>query len=202
MKRPSADHGASALYRTMRAFIAPLPPRFERVAPPRDLWTCALPRRALCRLLVASALLPAQPAVAEEGFLRLDGGVEARDYHVGAGREATARSVVFVRWTGRLSARYGWPVQKEGAECELALGTGRVIRGVEVGLVGMREGGKRRLLIPADMGYRDEKGEPLPEDYGDRRRLFSTVLNKRRVTSAGDLLIDVQLLKVRERRSN
>ncbi|CDF33538.1 unnamed protein product [Chondrus crispus] len=38
----------------------------------------------------------------------------------------------------------------------------------------MREGGKRRIIIPAELGYKDERKGPLPQRYGDRRRLFAT----------------------------
>lgn len=103
-----------------------------------------------------------------------------------------------LRWTGRLADRYGWPIQKEDAEeVKLVLGKGDLIQGFELGVDGMREGGKRRLLIPAEFGYLDEKKGPLPERFGDRRRLFATVLNERRFKKAGDLVIDVQLKKVK-----
>lgn len=47
------------------------------------------------------------------------------------------------------------------------------------------------------MGYTREGQSPLPADYGDRRRLYSTVLNKRRVEGAGALVIDVEMRKLR-----
>jgi FKBP-type peptidyl-prolyl cis-trans isomerase FkpA len=45
----------------------------------------------------------------------------------------------------------------------LRIGTGRVIKGWDEGLPGMKEGGKRLLIIPADMAYGDKQvGEKIP----------------------------------------
>lgn len=124
--------------------------------------------------------------------------VEIHDYRIGNGTIAEKGCTIVFRWTGRLADRYGWPIQKEDADSvTFVLGRDRLIHGFEQGVVGMREGGKRRMLIPAELGYLDEKSGPLPASFGDRRRLFATVLNNRRFKRAGDLLIDVQLLKVR-----
>ncbi|CAN8070693.1 unnamed protein product [Agarophyton chilense] len=124
--------------------------------------------------------------------------VEYHDYRVGTGAVVRPGSVVVLKWTGRLADRYGWPIQNENAdEITVTVGTDALISGFEMALMGMRQGGKRRMLIPAQFGYLDQRSGPLPASYGDRRRLFATVLNQRRFKRAGDLVIDVQLLKVR-----
>lgn len=125
--------------------------------------------------------------------------VEIHDYRVGTGRAVQPGSSVLLKWTGRLSDRYGWPIQNEEADpVKFTLGKDTLIQGFEMALMGMHEGGKRRMLIPAELGYLNERNGPLPMSYGDRRRLFATVLNQRRFKRAGDLVIDVQLLKVRD----
>jgi FKBP-type peptidyl-prolyl cis-trans isomerase FkpA len=129
--------------------------------------------------------------------VRTASGLELHDYRVGTGRSVLPGDVVTVRWTGRLADRYGWSFQRESDDAvTVSLGEG-VMEGFRQGLVGMREGGKRRLVVPKALGYVREGQEPLPGDFGDRRRLYSTVLNKRRVESAGGLVIDVELKKCR-----
>lgn len=124
--------------------------------------------------------------------------VEVRDFRVGTGRQVDSQSTVVLKWTGRLADRFGWPYQREEDD-PVAFDMARdpLIDGFVQGIVGMKEGGKRRILIPGQLGYKDERTGPLPSDFGDRRRLFATVLNKRRFVRAGDLVIDVQLKKVR-----
>lgn len=124
--------------------------------------------------------------------------VEIRDYRTGSGRAVERGSTIMLKWTGRLADRYGWPFQREPDEyVTLHVSDGELIEGFVQGILGMREGGKRRILIPTALGYHDETHGPLPDDFGDRRRLFATVLNNRRFKNAGDLVIDVQLKKVR-----
>ncbi len=77
-----------------------------------------------------------------------------KDTVVGTGAEAKAGDVVTVHYVGALpngqifdaSARHGQPFTFQ-------LGAGSVIAGWDQGLVGMKEGGKRQLIIPPDMGY-------------------------------------------------
>lgn len=76
------------------------------------------------------------------------------DIVVGIGTEATAGSRVVVNYVGMLpdgtvfdaSSRHGQPFA-------FTLGAGDVIRGWDIGVQGMKEGGKRRLIVPAADGY-------------------------------------------------
>ena len=51
---------------------------------------------------------------------------------------------------------------KRGAPFEFTVGGGQVIKGWDEGLVGMRVGGQRILVIPSDMAYGEKGIGPIP----------------------------------------
>ncbi|XP_060608227.1 peptidyl-prolyl cis-trans isomerase FKBP2-like [Ruditapes philippinarum] len=63
------------------------------------------------------------------------------------------------------------------------LGTGQVIKGWDQGLLGMCEGEKRKLVVPADMGY-GARGAP-PKIPANAALVFEVVLDK--IVRHGDL---------------
>jgi peptidylprolyl isomerase len=79
------------------------------------------------------------------------------DLTVGTGAEATSGKTVDVHYVG-----VGWSTQKQfdaswdrGSPFSFPLGAGRVIKGWDQGVAGMKVGGRRRLTIPAKLGYGD-----------------------------------------------
>lgn len=79
----------------------------------------------------------------------------------GSGAVANAGDEISVHYTGwlydenaadRRGAKFDSSLDR-GEPFVFMLGAGRVIRGWDDGVAGMRVGGKRELLIPADMGY-------------------------------------------------
>ena len=98
---------------------------------------------------------PAAPAPAN-AFTKL--GVV--DVVKGAGREAKTGDVVSVHYTGTLTDGTVFDSsRKRGSPFDFALGQGRVIKGWDQGVLGMKVGGKRKLTIPADLAY-GAKGFP------------------------------------------
>lgn len=94
-----------------------------------------------------------------------------KDTQVGTGRVVGVRSAVLVGYTG-------WLYDPKAPDCKgvqfdtsigrttpfgFMVGAGRVIKGWDQGLLGMREKGKRTLIIPPDMGYGSRgAGDKIP----------------------------------------
>jgi FKBP-type peptidyl-prolyl cis-trans isomerase FkpA len=84
-----------------------------------------------------------------------------KDEVVGAGAEAVAGKTVSVHYTGWLYDESA-PDHKgkkfdssrdRGEPLNFPLGAGRVIKGWDQGVAGMKVGGKRTLIIPPDLAY-------------------------------------------------
>jgi len=93
-----------------------------------------------------------------------------RDLEPGDGDAVRFRSAVLVSYTGWLYD--GCKPDLKGAEFDTSagrptpfgfiVGAGRVIRGWDRGVIGMKEGGKRLLVIPASLGYGDRGVGKIP----------------------------------------
>jgi len=81
-------------------------------------------------------------------------GLRYQDIIVGDGPEAKAGDTVKVHYTGWLEddTKFDSSVDR-GAPFEFTIGAGMVIQGWDEGVVGMKVGGKRKLIIPPDLGY-------------------------------------------------
>src|SRR3954470_1259190 len=85
-------------------------------------------------------------------------GLLIEDLVVGNGATAAAGQRVSVHYTGWLGSggKPGAQVElskERGQPIKFSLGKGEVIRGWDEGVAGMKIGGKRKLTIPADLGY-------------------------------------------------
>lgn len=76
------------------------------------------------------------------------------DQVVGTGDLAVAGQTATVHYTGWLTTgqKFDSSVDR-GQPFSFPLGAGRVIKGWDEGVQGMKVGGKRKLTIPADLGY-------------------------------------------------
>ena len=91
------------------------------------------------------------------------------DLRVGAGVIATSGSLMVVEYTGWLYAAEK-PDQKGLqfdssvgiAPLEFTLGEGDVIAGWDLGLLGLKVGGLRRLVIPPSLAYGSVRQGPIP----------------------------------------
>ena len=88
-------------------------------------------------------------------------GLQIEDIVEGDGATATAGATVTVQYVG-VSYSTGKQFDASwdsGQPFSFALGTGGVIPGWDQGVAGMKEGGRRRLTIPPELGY-GETGKP------------------------------------------
>lgn len=104
--------------------------------------------------------------------------LDTTDKVIGDGEEATSDSTVVVEYTGALTSDgsiFDSTDSRAGEPAEFALSD--VIAGFRDGIVGMKVGGERRILIPASLGYGEQGGGSIPAD--------------------SDLVFDVKLLELK-----
>ncbi len=90
-------------------------------------------------------------------------GLKYVDEKVGTGDEAVAGDVVQVHYTGRLKDGTKFDSSFDHNEpFVFKLGAGTVIKGWDEGVAGMRVGGKRKLIIPPNLAYGDQKQGKIP----------------------------------------
>src|SRR3954454_21989130 len=88
------------------------------------------------------------------GTRMADFATQIEDIQVGTGPEAKAGDNVSVHYTGTLTDGTKFDSSRDrGQPFSFPLGKGRVIRGWDVGVPGMKVGGHRKLTIPAEEGY-------------------------------------------------
>lgn len=94
---------------------------------------------------------------------RVEGGLHYEDVREGTGTVAQQGRTVVVHYTGWLPDGTQFDSSHDrGEPLDVVLGQGRVIRGWDEGIVGMREGGLRRLVIPHGMAYGAGGMGPIP----------------------------------------
>ena len=81
-------------------------------------------------------------------------GLKYEDLQEGTGTEAKAGNTVHVHYTGWLTDGTKFDSSRDrGQPFNFPLGAGRVIKGWDEGVAGMKIGGKRKLIIPPDLAY-------------------------------------------------
>ena len=91
------------------------------------------------------------------------------DLRLGTGTEAAAGNTLTVNYTGWLfdnsktdqkGIQFDTSVGR--AEFSFQLGVGQVIKGWDQGLIGMKVGGQRRLVVPPSLAYGEFRNGPIP----------------------------------------
>ncbi len=111
-------------------------------------------------------------------------GLKFIDIQEGTGSSPQAEQTVIVHYTGWLEDRTKFDSSLDrGQPFQFALGVGQVIPGWDEGLATMKQGGKRRLIIPPELAY----GEQGIQDRTGRDV----------IPPNATLTFDVELLEVR-----
>lgn len=80
-------------------------------------------------------------------------GLRITDLALGEGAEAKSGQTVVVNYRGTLTNGKEFDSSYGRGPFSFPLGAGRVIRGWDEGVAGMKVGGKRKLVIPPDLAY-------------------------------------------------
>lgn len=83
----------------------------------------------------------------------IEGGVQVEELKVGQGAQVKSGKFISVYYIGRLKNGKKFDATTQGDGFKFRLGKGEVIKGWDVGIAGMKVGGKRRITIPPNMAY-------------------------------------------------
>lgn len=172
---------------------------------------CNISRREAIPWLASLSILPlVQPAAAALDYpelrglaerndrmpvFRTENGLRMQELADGSGEaKVEDGSVVSLKYVLRRSngyfidASYGFD---RFDTFTFRVGSGQVVDGFEAGVRGMREGGRRRFIVPPEMGYvKGTRGAgPIPPDFGAKRSLASHAKEP--------LIFEVEVVKVR-----
>jgi FKBP-type peptidyl-prolyl cis-trans isomerase len=115
----------------------------------------------------------------EQKVITTNSGLKYVDETVGNGKEAKSGDNVDVHYTGWLKDGTKFDSSKDrGQPFTFRVGGQMVIKGWDEGVAGMKEGGKRKLIIPFELAY-GERGRPPV------------------IPPKAELTFEVELLKVR-----
>ncbi len=117
-------------------------------------------------VLVAQEPKPMEPSSAANAPKEIvtATGLKYTELKEGTGAEAKAGDVVQVHYTGWLENGTKFDSSLDRNQpFKFKLGAGQVIKGWDQGVAGMKVGGKRKLVIPAELGYgRQGAGGVIP----------------------------------------
>ncbi len=113
-----------------------------------------------------NAVAPDSPPAVTGTPVKLKDGLQYIDITVGKGAAAKTGDTLNVQYTGWVQAtsvKFDSSYDSgQGKPFSVQLGAGQVIKGWDEGLVGMKVGGKRRLIIPPALAYGDQAQGSIP----------------------------------------
>lgn len=90
-------------------------------------------------------------------------GLKIQDIQVGTGKEVKSGDTISIHYKGTLldGTKFDSSYDR-GTPFETKIGVGQVIKGWDEGVVGMKVGGKRKLVIPPNLGYGSQDMGVIP----------------------------------------
>lgn len=104
------------------------------------------------------------PAPASTGSLiKMENGLQIQDLVEGTGPEVRVGQGLTMHYSGTLEDGTKFDSSYDrGEPFQFILGAGQVIQGWDLGVQGMKVGGKRKLIIPSELGYGERGIGPIP----------------------------------------
>lgn len=156
---------------------------------------------------------------ANKPFVETASGLKVLDAKLGEGATPKAGDTVVVHWSGYTSGYQGKRVENTSVRDDpfvFTLGDGKVIPAFEEAVLGMRQGGLRRVEIPGahpELSYPRKRSErfsdklntkyrlgPQPSELGGQRALDFVLDNPTLQDFNRDLVYDIRLLNVRAKK--
>lgn len=104
--------------------------------------------------------------------------LQIEDLRLGDGKAVVKGALITTEYRGQLEDGTTFDSSYErGKPFQCVIGTGRVIKGWDIGLMGMKVGGKRKLFVPAHLAYGERQ-------IGEH------------ITPNSNLLFEIELLEV------
>lgn len=99
-----------------------------------------------------------------ESMATSSSGLKWTDIEVGSGAEAVPGKTVSIEYTGKLDdgTVFDATSRHNNEPLEFTLGAGDVVKGMDEGVMGMKVGGVRDIVIPPELGYGDDDMGPIP----------------------------------------
>ncbi len=89
--------------------------------------------------------------------------LQIEDITPGTGQEVQSGDTVVIHYTGTLEDNTKFDSSLDRDEPFITqIGVGHVIKGWDEGVLGMKIGGKRKLIIPPELGYGSRAIGPIP----------------------------------------